>query len=128
MKYRSTLGMIAILIAGCTSPFSTNAGSSEIKFEIQGKTYDEVWSTIERVVGQNLTITARDKASGSLKANRGVVMGPWGSEVEFLVRPAHNGASEYSVELEIAKQPDSRLPTSDWANTVANKIKSELGQ
>lgn len=131
MKYPGVLAVIALLIAGCTSPVATNATnatSSETTFEIQGKTYDEVWSTIERIAGQNLAITERIKALGLLKATRGVVMGPWGYEVEFSVSPAHNGAAEYTVELEITEQPDSKLPASDWENTVVNQIKSELGQ
>ncbi len=128
MKYPSVLAVIAILIAGCTSPVATNTGSRETTFEIQGKTYDEVWSTIERIAGQNLAITERNKASGLLKATRGVVMGPWGYEVEFSVSPAHNGAAEYTVELEVTEQPDSKLPALDWENTVVTQIKSELGQ
>ena len=138
MKYLGIVGVAVMLMAGCTSAGSAgagsagagsaSAGSSEIEFDIQGRTYDEVWSAIERVVGQSLTITERNKAAGTLKATRGVVMGPWGNEIEFSVRPAHEGAPEYSVELESSKQPESRLPTEDWANTMVYKIKAELGQ
>ncbi|MGO8754273.1 MAG: hypothetical protein ACLQHK_03475 [Gallionellaceae bacterium] len=128
MKFRGILWLFAMLIAGCTSAASTDAESSEVTFEVQGKTYDEVWSALERVAGQSLTIIDENKAAGSLKASRGVVMGPWGNEVEFSVRPAHSGASQYSIELESTKQAESRLPTSDWANTMVYKIKAELGQ
>ncbi len=55
-------------------------------------------------------------------------MGPWGNEVEFSVRPAHTAPLQYSIELESTKQPESRLPTSDWANTMVYQIKAELGQ
>ncbi|MGC2456731.1 MAG: hypothetical protein WA435_01895 [Gallionellaceae bacterium] len=128
MKYRTILWTAALLLAGCASAGSTAGGANEITFDVQGKTYDEVWSAIERVAGQNLTIAEENKASGSVKATRGVVMGPWGNEVEFSVRPAHDGASEYSIELESTKQPESRLPTQDWANTMVYQIKAELGQ
>jgi hypothetical protein len=129
MRYSGILWIAIMLIAGCTSAVpAEGAGANDITFDIQGKTYDEVWSAIESVSGQSLTITERNKAAGILKATRGVVMGPWGNDVEFSVRPAHNGAPEYLVELESTKQRASRLPTEDWANTMEYKIKAELGQ
>lgn len=114
MKARS-VWCAALLLAGCASNGPADVSSNEIMFEVQDRTYDEVWSVIERVAGQSLTITERNKDAGLLKANRGVVMGPWGNHVEFTIRPAHNGASEYSVELESLEQKGSRLPTEDWA-------------
>lgn len=129
MRYRGILWIAVMLMAGCTSAVpAEDAGANEITFDIQGRTYDEVWSAIESVAGQGLTITERDKSAGTLKATRGVLMGPWGNDVEFSVRPAHSGASGYLVELESTKQRDSRLPTEDWANTMEYKIKAELGQ
>jgi hypothetical protein len=129
MKCRRMLWAFVICFSGCAGAVPPGMGSGEVlTFAVQGKTYDEVWSTIERVAGQSLTIVDRDKAFGSLKATKGVLMGPWGDVIEFSIRPAHSGAPEYSVELASFSQPGSRLPAEDWEHTMVDKIKSELGQ
>ncbi len=128
MKIRSMLWAVFMFIACSANTVSAGAGSSDIKFAVHDRTYDEIWSAIERVAGQTLTIVDRNKLSGSLKATKGVLMGPWGDVVKFSIRPAHSGAAEYSVELASISQPGSRLPTKDWAKTMVGKIKSQLGQ
>ncbi len=143
MQSRNLIWAVVIFIAGCASAAAPvavapvavapvvkadNPDSSEVSFTIHGKSYDEVWSEIERVAERNLTIVDSNKLFGTLKATRGVLMGPWGDVVIFSVKPPNSGAAEYSISLKSTNQPDSQLPTNDWAHTMVLKIKSDLGQ
>jgi hypothetical protein len=96
MQYRNMLWAVVILVAGCasTAPIDVGSNESEVTFAVQDRTYDEVWATLERVAEHNLTIVDSNKAFGTLKATRGVLMGPWGDVVIFSVKPAHSGAAE----------------------------------
>jgi hypothetical protein len=73
--------LLALCLFGCATIDSLQPGRGGSTFEIHGKTYDEVWNAAVRTASRSLTIVESDKASGTLKAEKGVGMATWGEVV-----------------------------------------------
>jgi hypothetical protein len=128
MKYRNMLWLVAMLLFACTTAAATQPRANSVVFEVHSSSYDEVWQAATSVADRLLTVTESDKRAGTLKASRGVVMGPWGDVVDFSIRPVKNDASTYRIEISSLKHPDTQLSRQDWVNTMIYRIKAELQQ
>lgn len=128
MTYRHMLYLFILMIAGCAAPAASRSDASRVAFDIQDKSYDEVWRAMVNITGRQLTVIENNKTAGTLKARRGVVMGPWGDVISFTIRPTGNGAPSYTIEMQSLDHPDVPFSTQDWVNTFIYRIKTELGQ
>ncbi|CAE6731629.1 hypothetical protein [Candidatus Nitrotoga fabula] len=131
MKY-STLFSVFIFIlssiSGCATTDTLQPGTGGSSFEVRGKTYDEIWKAIVRSAGRSLTIVESNKETGTLKAENGAGMATWGEVVGVFVRPASNGASMYTIEVQSLKRSRIQLTGQDWTTTMITGIKTELDQ
>lgn len=117
-----------LMLSGCATVDSLQAGSGGSTFEVRGKSYDEVWRAAVKTASSTLTIVENNKETGTLRAEKSVGLTTWGEVVGIFVRPAHNGAPVYTVEVQSLKRSQVQLTGQDWTMTMISGIKAELGQ
>jgi uncharacterized protein YceK len=119
---------VLMSISGCATIDTLQAGTGGSSFEVQGKTYDEVWKAVVLTAGRSLTIVESNKQSGTLKAEKGGGLFTWGEVVGVFVRPTSNGATRYTIEVQSLKRARGQLTGQDWTETMIAGVKAELGQ
>jgi hypothetical protein len=120
--------LLALCLFGCATIDSLQPGRGGSTFEIHGKTYDEVWNAAVRSASRSLTIVESDKASGTLKAEKGVGMATWGEVVGIFIRPTTNQAATYVVEVQSLKRSQVQITGQNWTSTMTTGIMAELNQ
>ena len=134
MKYRNIPWFVIALLTACantgagvdTGAVKPPSADNSVTFQVQNPSYDKVWLVTDEVTSRLLTITDSDKQTGTLKASRGVVMGPWGDVIRLSIR--HTGADDYAIRIQSLKHPDANLARLDWINTLIHRIKVRLRQ
>jgi len=131
MKYSALFSVLIFIlssISGCATTDTLQPGTGGSSFEIRGKTYNEIWKAVVRSASRSLTIVESNKEMGTLKAEKGAGMATWGEVVGVFVRPASNGASMYTIEVQSLKRSRIQLTGQDWTTTMIAGIKTELDQ
>ena len=116
------------LLPGCATIDSPQPGAGGSTFEVRGKTYDEVWRAANLAASRSLTIVESSKATGTVRAEKGVGLTTWGEVVGIFIRPATSGAPVYNVEVQSLKRSRLQITGQDWTLTVISSMKAELGQ
>ncbi len=114
-------------VSGCAGTDSVLSRTWNSNFEIQGKTYDEIWDAT-RKSARRLAQTSGDKAAGTLHAETRSGRASEGEAIIVTITPAENGADIYSISVQnIMSQPVSGKGK-DLASRLAGNIQLELGQ
>jgi|SRR5882724_2342200 len=119
---------VLMSISGCATTDTLQPGTGGSSFEIRGKSYDEIWKAVVRTASRSLTIVESNKEAGTLRAEKGVGVATWGEVVGVFVRPANNGATVYTIEVQSLKRSRVQLTGQDWTSTMIAGIKAELDQ
>lgn len=106
--------MFVGLISGCATIGSLQPGSGGSTFEVQGKSYDEIWKASVRAMSSNLTIVESDKASGTIKSEARAGMATWGEVVGLFIRPTSAGADKYTIEVLSMKRMQTQITGQNW--------------
>ena len=123
------MAMAAVtLAAGCSTTDSLQPGSGGTSFVVRDKSYDEVWKAAVVTASRSLTIVQSSKETGALRAEKSAGLSTWGEVVGVFIRPASNGATTYTVEVQSLKRNKLQLTGQDWTATVVSGMKAELGQ
>lgn len=124
------LVLISILsLLGCVTTDSLEPGrAGSAKFTVAGKTYDEVWKSSIKVMGNDLTIVEKSKEQGYIKSERGVGIATWGEIVGVFISPANKPAAKYQVEVLSYKRSPLQISGKNWTQTVVTAIEAELHQ
>jgi len=128
--YREILVILAIAMAmlGCATLDSVQPGAGGSTFEVRGRSYDAIWKAAVRVAGQSLTIVESDKATGTLRAEKGMGLATWGEVVGIFIRAPRSGAAVYTVEVVSLKRSQLQITGQDWTTTIISGMKAELDQ
>jgi hypothetical protein len=126
MQRRSVLLAMTAMLFGCATTGSLQPGTGGSTFEVRGKTYDEIYRAVVRVMRGNLTIVESSKETGTIKAESRAGMATWGEVVGVFIRPPQPGASVYIVEVQSLKRVQGQITGQDWTASVIAGIKSEL--
>lgn len=117
------------VLSGCTTTDALRAGKSDsAKFDVEGKTYDQVWKSAIKAMSSQLTIVQKSKENGIIKAEKGVGMTTWGEVVGVFISPANIPAKKYTVEVQSYKRSKLQITGQDWRQTIVTAIKTDLGQ
>lgn len=128
-KILITLAFAFAALTGCSTTDSLKAGTGGSSFEVKGKTYDQVWRAVNKVVaGSSLAITESNKQTGTLKAEKGAGLTTWGEVVGIFVTPPNNGSQVYKIEVQSLKRSSLQLTGQDWTKTMQSGILAELDQ
>ena len=119
---------IAMAMLGCATLDSVQPGAGGSTFEVRGRSYDAIWKAAVRVAGQSLTIVESDKATGTLRAEKGMGLATWGEVVGIFIRPPRSGAAVYTVEVLSLKRSQLQVTGQDWTTTIISGMKAELDQ
>jgi hypothetical protein len=117
---------IALTMFGCATLDSVQPGAGGSTFEVRGRSYEAIWKAAVRVAGQSLTIVESDKATGTLRAEKGVGLTTWGEVVGIFIRPPRSGAAVYTVEVLSLKRSQLQITGQDWTTTIISGMKAEL--
>lgn len=128
MKKFMIMALSFCLFSGCATIDSLQPGGGGSTFEIRGKTYDDVWKAAVITTSRSLTIVESDKASGTIRAEKGVGMATWGEVVGIFIRPTTNYAETYIIEVQSLKRARGQFTGQDWTPTMIAGIKTELDQ
>lgn len=113
---------------GCATIGSLEPGTGGgTTLEVEGRSYDEVWQAAVRTATRSLTIVESDKPRGSIKAEKAPGVTTWGEVVGIFIRPPHDGAAKYTVEVQSLKRARLQITGQDWATTMIVGIQTELG-
>ena len=127
MKRVLSFACVALLPSGCATMSSLQPSAGGETFQVQGRTYDQVWNAAVETAGVSLTIDQSDKATGTIKAEREASATSWGEVVGIFIRPSKPGASAYTVEVESMERDKLQLTGENWAQTMVTGIKARLG-
>jgi hypothetical protein len=127
MKYWTILLFLALSVTGCAGTDSVQSRTWNTNFEIQGKTYDEIWDAT-RKSARRLALTSGDKASGTLHVEKRSGRASEGEAVIVTISPPENGADIYSISVQNIMAQAVSGKGQDLASRMAGSIQSELGQ
>ncbi len=130
MKIASLLPVLivsALCFSGCNTIDSVQPGKG-ISFQVQGKTYDQVWKASVAVMSRQLTLVEDSKQRGFIRAEAAAGMTTWGEVVGVFITPTTPNAHSYNVEVVSLKRSAMQITGQDWTRTVITGIKAELGQ
>jgi hypothetical protein len=127
MKHWLILYFLALSVTGCAGTDSVLSRTWNTNFEIQGKTYDEIWDAT-RKSARRLARTSGDKAAGTLHAEKRSGRASEGEAVIVTITPAENGADIYSISVQNIMAQAVSGRGQDLASRMAGSIQSELGQ
>jgi hypothetical protein len=127
MRHCLIAALTAVLLLGCATIDTPQPGTGGSTFEVQGKSYDEIWRAVVTVASRSLTIVENSKETGTLRAEKGVGLTTWGEVVGIFVRPTTNDAPVYTVEVQSLKRSSVQITGQDWTLTMVSGIKAELG-
>ena len=127
MKHWIILLFLALSVTGCAGTDSVQSRTWNSNFEVQGKTYDEIWDATRKSV-RRLAQTSGDKAAGTLRAEKRSGRASEGEAVRVTITPAENGADVYSVSVQNILSQAVSGRGQDLASRTAASIQSELGQ
>jgi hypothetical protein len=128
MKYFIVV-LTSLTITGCATTDTLKPGNSgSTKFNVSGKSYDQVWKASVRAMSTNLTIVEKSKEQGYIKSEKGVGMATWGEVVGVFISPANKPAEKYQVEVQSFKRSRLQITGQDWTQTVVTNIETELDQ
>lgn len=121
------LALLALASSGCNTIDSVQPGKG-ISFQVQGKTYDQVWRASVAVMSRQLTLVEDSKQRGFIRAEAAAGMTTWGEVVGVFITPTAPTAHSYNVEVVSLKRSAVQITGQDWTRTVITGIKAELGQ
>jgi hypothetical protein len=127
MKHWIILLFLALSVTGCAGTDSIQSRTWNSNFEVQGKTYDEIWDATRKSV-RRLAQTSGDKAAGILRAEKRSGRASEGEAVVVTITPAENGADVYSISVQNILSQAVSGRGQDLASRTAASIQSELGQ
>jgi hypothetical protein len=122
--------MLVVLgsLAGCATTDSAKPVAGDSKFEVRGKSYDDVWKAAVDTASRDMTILQSSKDAGTLAATTQSGMFTWGEMVGVVIRPVGNGADVYTVEAKSLSRSTLQTMGKDWTAAVLSGTKAELGQ
>lgn len=127
MKKIIYLLLTIILFTGCSTINTLDADKRDgTTFEVNDKTYDEVWAAAVVTMSRSLTIVVSEKENGILKAEKGAGLTTWGEVVGVFITSL--GDDSYSVEVQSLKRSKVQITGQDWTNTIITGMKVELNQ
>ena len=127
MKHWIILLFLALSVTGCAGTDSVQSRTWNSNFEVQGKTYDEIWEATRKSV-RRLAQTNGDKAAGTLRAEKRSGRASEGEAVLVTIAPSENGADVYSISVQNIMSQAVSGRGQDLASRTAASIQSELGQ
>lgn len=128
MRYWYICLLVSLSLVGCATINTLQPGTGGSTFEVQGKSYDEIWKAVVRTASRSLTIVESNKEAGTLRAEKGAGMATWGEVVGIFVSPTTNGSTVYTVEVQSLKRSQVQITGQDWTSTMISGIKAELDQ
>lgn len=126
MKTAMTAFFAVLLMSGCSTIDSVRPGAGGSTFDIQGKTYSQVWNAAIETVSSQLTIVGANRQTGDIRAEKGVGLATWGEVVGVFIRPTIANADIYTVEVQSLKRSALQITGQNWTNTVVEGIKARL--
>lgn len=122
-----SLALTALLFTGCNTIDSVQPGKG-VSFQVQGKSFDQVWKASVAVMSRQLTLVEDSKQRGFIRAEAAAGMTTWGEVVGVFITPTAPAAHSYNVEVVSLKRSAMQITGQDWTRTVITGIKAELGQ
>ena len=101
---------LAVLLGACAvwtvDPHELQRGNPDgMQFSTHGRpSYDQVWNTALKAMGQGMVIVESHKPSGTIRARVGTGTGPTDKAVALFITPTDARAPRYMIEL-VAKSP-----------------------
>lgn len=118
-----------MILSGCATTDTLKPGNSgSTKFNVTGKTYEQVWKASVKAMSNNLTIVEKSKEQGYIKSEKGVGMATWGEVVGVFITPPNKEAEKYIIEVQSYKRSRLQITGQDWTQTVITNIETELDQ
>lgn len=125
---RIVLVLLALAgLSGCNTIDSVQPGKG-VSFQVQGKSYDQVWRASVAVTSRQLTLVEDSRQRGYIRAEAAAGMATWGEVVGVFITPTTPNAHSYNVEVVSLKRSAMQITGQDWTRTVITGIKAELGQ
>jgi hypothetical protein len=121
-------GLLALLITGCSIPVSTDrlqlGNGQGARFDIQGKSYEQIWRAATIAMSQDMNIVENHKPSGVIKSR--VTTGTRGKVVGFFITPTDPNATRYSVVIVSRKPNQTDFVDRDWEPSVWEDFNNAL--
>jgi len=146
------LGVLFLLLSGCTSVDSLKPGSPRGTYEngfmktteglsltVRNRSYEEVWAAADKamrsgstapagVYSGTLKVVERRKERGTIKAEENNFLGLSRAYVGIFISPATPGADAYVVEVsKILKSRTEVIQGRDWEVDLLRAIRAEVG-
>jgi hypothetical protein len=125
MRYSKMVLALFPLLFGCATIGGLHPGTG-YTFEINNKTYNQVWKAAVTVVGRSLTIVESNKNTGVLKAEKGAGISTWGEVVGVFITPADTSSTQFTVEVTSLKRSMLQITGQNWESTIIEGMKAEL--
>ena len=122
MKF-ATLIVIFFALAGCSTSGGIQPGSGST-FEVQGRSYDDVWTAAVTVSTRIITIESSDKATGTIRGHVRAGITTWGEVVAVFI--TQKGDMNHTVEVVSNKRSKLQVTGQNWEQTIIAGIKAEL--
>lgn len=117
--------MMGFMLSGCATIGSLRPGSGST-FEVENRTYDQVWKAAVTAVSRSLTIVESDKNSGIIKAEKRAGGTTWGEVVGVFIQPADANSKRFTVEVTSKKRYQLQITGQNWERTIIEGMKAEL--
>ena len=117
------LSCAIIVVYGCSTSGGIQPGSGST-FEVQGRSYDDVWRAAVTVSTRIITIESSDKATGTIRGHVRAGMTTWGEVVAVFI--TQKGDMNHTVEVVSNKRSKLQVTGENWEQTIIAGIKAEL--
>lgn len=128
MKHTLLFVLTTLAFASCATTSNLYPGTGRT-FDVQAKSYDQVWNAAMKSVDEDMVVEEANKQSGTIRAKKYPYLGSSGEVVAIFIDNRAQGTYPIEIVTKNALQgPFQATSATDWTSVLTGRIKGNLSK